>query len=67
LELNETNQLLGYADINLFGDSKNTRKENTETLLEAIGDVGLEICREGKVYDNVSSSKLGSEPEYKDR
>jgi hypothetical protein len=44
LELNETHQLLMYADgINLLGDSINTYaiKENTETLLEVSRDVGL--------------------------
>jgi hypothetical protein len=68
LELNETRQLLVYADdVNLLGDRVNTIKENSETLLEASRDTGLEIkCREDKVYDYASSSELRAEPEYKD-
>jgi hypothetical protein len=50
LELNETHQLLVYADINLLGDSVYTIKENTETLLETSRYVGLEINIEKKKY-----------------
>jgi hypothetical protein len=42
---------LVYADdVNLLGDSKNVTKENNERLLEASGDVGLQIISEKTKY-----------------
>jgi hypothetical protein len=61
LELNETHQLVAYADdVNLLGDRVNTIKENSETLLQASRDIGLEINVEKTEYMIMSRhSNLG--------
>jgi hypothetical protein len=42
--LNRTHRLLAYADdVNLLGDNIDTIKKNTETLIDASKEVGLEI------------------------
>jgi hypothetical protein len=44
LKLNGTHQLLAYADdVNLLGDTIDTVKKNTDTLIDASKEVGLEI------------------------
>jgi retron-type reverse transcriptase len=51
LKLNETHQLLAYADdVNLLGDNVDTTKKNTETLIDASKEVGLEIKVEKTMY-----------------
>jgi hypothetical protein len=55
LKLNWTHKLLVCADdVNLLGDSVNTIKENSGTLLEASRDIGLEINVEKTKYMIIS-------------
>jgi hypothetical protein len=53
-------------DINLLGDSVNTIKENTQTLLGGGRDVGLKINADKTKCMVVSSSEFRTEPEYED-
>jgi hypothetical protein len=51
LKLNGTHQLLAYADdVNLLGNNTDTIKKNTETLINASKEVGLEINVEETKY-----------------
>jgi hypothetical protein len=51
LKLNGTHQLLAYAaDVNLLGDNIDTIEKNTETLIDASKEVGLEINVEKTKY-----------------
>jgi hypothetical protein len=45
--LNGTHHVLVYADnVNLFGDNTDTIKKNTEALIDASKEVGLEVKTE---------------------
>jgi hypothetical protein len=51
MKLNGTHQLLAYADdVNLLGDNIDTIKKNTETLIDASKEVGLETNVEKTKY-----------------
>jgi hypothetical protein len=55
-KLNGTHQLLAYADyVNLLGDNIDTIRKNTETLIDASKEVGLEINVEKTKYMLLSS------------
>jgi hypothetical protein len=44
LKLNRTHQLLAYADdVNQLGDNIDTINKNTETLIDASNEIGLEV------------------------
>jgi hypothetical protein len=51
LKLNGTHQLLAFADeVNLLGDNIDIIKKNTDTLIDATKEVGLEINVEKTTY-----------------
>jgi hypothetical protein len=70
LKLNGTHQLLAYADdVNLQGDDIDTISKNTETLISAIKEVGIEVNIEKTKYilvshdqnlDNIRDIKKGN-------
>jgi hypothetical protein len=51
LKLNDTHQLLAYADdVNILGGSVHTVKENAEGLLVATKEIGLEVNADKSKY-----------------
>jgi hypothetical protein len=66
LKLNGTHHLLAYADdVNLLGYNIDTIKKNTETLIDASKEVGLEINVENQVYVAISSPECRSKSGHK--
>jgi hypothetical protein len=59
LKLNGTHQLLAYADdLNLLGDNIDTIKKNTESLIVASKEIGLEINVEKTMYMFLSHHQI---------
>jgi hypothetical protein len=55
LKLNGTHQRLAYDDdVNLLGDTTDTINKNTQTLIDASKEVGLEVNVEKTKYMLVS-------------
>jgi hypothetical protein len=60
LKLNGTHQLLAYADdINILGENIHTKQKNTEAVLDAGKEVGLELNSEKTKYMLMSRKKAG--------
>jgi len=66
LKLNDAYKLLVYADnVNLLGGSVHTIKENTDALVVASKETGLEVNAD-KTKCHVSSSECRTKSQYED-
>jgi hypothetical protein len=67
LKLNETHQLMDYADdVNLLGDNIDTIEKNTEALIDTFKEAGLEVSTE-KTKCKLMSSRQNAGTNLKDR
>jgi hypothetical protein len=58
LKLNGTHQLLAYADDNILGENIDTIQKNTDALLDACKEVGLEVNSKKTKYRHHSLSAV---------
>jgi hypothetical protein len=67
LKLNGTHQLLVYANVNILGESIHNKRENTEALVIANKEIGLEVNAEKTKFMVVSRSERRTKWVHTDR
>jgi hypothetical protein len=68
LKLDATHQLFPYADdVNIVGENTDTKQKNTEALLIASKEVGLEINPEKTKYMLMSRKQAGQKAHHRDK
>ena len=67
LKLNGTHQLLAYADdVNIFGGSVHTVKKNSEALVVATKEIGLEVNAHKTIHSmKMDNSSIERVEEFK--